>query len=138
MTQLAELSGDLILPVLVVPVGGGTAGTAESVSPVRMPHRGALTAAYWTPRAAITADPTNYFTLSLINKGAAAGGSTSMATRSYAATNSVAFVPEAMTLSATAANLNFAAGDVIVVDKAVAASGLAMPQGLIVIHYKLR
>lgn len=108
--------------------GQSTAATNDDfVGPV-IPFACQVTAVYWTPAAAITADGTNYFDLTLQN------GSTVVATRSYIATNSVALTKESMTLSATAANLLLAAGDVITAKKTKAASGLAMPDGSITVE----
>jgi hypothetical protein len=134
--QLIEMSGTLI-DRLFVP-GQATAGTVDDWTLKVVDIKLTLVAVKLVPNAAITANGTNFFDLAVINKGAAAGGSTSMATRSWAATNSVAFVSESMTLSATAANLNAAAGDVLDLQRTVTASGLAMPDMLVELHYKLR
>lgn len=134
--QLTEMGGTLI-DRLFVP-GQATAGTVDDwiikVCDVKI----TVVAVKITPNAAITANGTNFFDLALINKGAAAAGSTSMATRSWAATNSVAFVAESMTLSATTANLNAAAGDVLDLQRTITASGLIMPDMLVELHYRLR
>jgi hypothetical protein len=134
--QLTEMSGTLI-DRLFVP-GQATAGTVDDWVLKVCDLKLTLVAVKLVPNAAITANGTNYFDLAVINKGAAAAGSTSMATRSWAATNSVAFVSESMTLSATAANLNAAAGDVLDLQRTITASGLAMPDMLVELHYKLR
>lgn len=134
--QLNEMGGVLV-DRLFVP-GQATAGTVDDWVLKVCDLKLTLTAVKITPNAAITANGTNYFDLALINKGAAAGGSTSMATRSWVATNSVAFVAESMTLSGTAANLNAAAGDVLDLQRTVTASGLAMPDMLVELFYKLR
>lgn len=134
--QLKEMSGTLI-DRLFVP-GQGTAGTTDDWTLKLCDSNLTLVALKIVPNAAITANGTNYFDLALINKGAAAGGSTSMATRSWIATNSVAFVAESFTLSATAANLLAAAGDVLDLQRTITASGLIMPDMLVELHYKLR
>ncbi len=71
------------------------------------------------PDAAITADPTNYSTYTLRN----VTQSLDIASRSYAATNSVAATPEALTPTAAAKFVN--GGDVLTWAKAETASGLA-------------
>lgn len=134
--QLKEMSGTLI-DRLFVP-GQATAGTVDDWVLKLCDSNLTLVALKIVPNAAITANGTNYFDLALINKGAAAAGSTSMATRSWIATNSVAFVAESCTLSGTAANLNASAGDVLDLQRTITASGLAMPDMLVELHYKLR
>ncbi|MEA2703550.1 MAG: hypothetical protein QOD63_1495 [Actinomycetota bacterium] len=118
--------------------GQATAGTADEFASIRVPYNATLVAAYWIPKAAVTADATNYATVNVRNRGAAGAGTAVAATRSYAAVNSVAFVAEAMTLSATAANLLFAAGDTISVEKLNTGTGLALPPGSLELHLQYR
>lgn len=135
MTQENELRGDR---TLLIPVPGqATAGTVDEFSGVVAPINMKITGVKWIPAAAITANATNYFTLTLRNRTTGAGTAVP-ASRSYAATNSVAFVAEAMTLSGTAADLNVASGDVLTVEKLVTASGLAMPDGVVQVTYRAR
>jgi hypothetical protein len=136
MPQVKELSGDLFFPIAVA--GQATAGTGDEFTALVAPFNLKITGVKWVPTAAITANGTNYFTLTLRNRGAAGSGTAVPASRSYAATNSSAFVAEDMTLSATAADLNIAAGDVLTVEKLVTASGLAMPDGTVQIHAQVR
>jgi hypothetical protein len=136
MTTLSEISGDHATRLFVP--GQGTAGTVDDWVVMVADQNITVTGVTIVPNAAITANGTNFFDLTLVNKGGAAGGSTSVATRSWAATNSAAFVAEAMTLSGTAANLNVAAGDVLDLARTVTASGLAMPDMLVVVKFKLR
>lgn len=95
-----------------------------------------ITAVKFVPSAAVTADATHYSVYTLTNKVSGAG-STSVATRSWAATNSVASTPEAFTLSATAANLIVNADESLEVVKTHGGNGLVIPDGLILITYKL-
>lgn len=136
MTQYKDLSGDLIFPIVVA--GQATAGTADEFPGFVAPFNLKITAVKWLPAAAVTADGTNYFTLNLRNRKADASGTALPASRSYAATNSAAHVPEAMTLSATAADLNVNAGDVLTVSKVNAGTGLAMPKGTVQVHAQVR
>jgi len=129
------MSGDLVYPIFVP--GQSTAGTADEWAGLIAPFALQITSAKWIPHAAVTANVTNYFTLNLRNRVAGAGTALA-ASRSYAATDSVAFTPETMTLSGTPANLLIAAGDVLTVEKIVAASGLAMPDGLVVVTARIR
>lgn len=133
--QDKELRGDRTF-VLAVP-GQGTAGTVDEFSGVVAPFNLKITDVKWIPAAAVTANGTNYFTLTLRNRTTGAGTALP-AQRSYAATNSVAFVAEAMTLSSTAADLNVAAGDVLTVEKLVTGTGLAMPDGVVQVTYRAR
>lgn len=133
--QMNEVRGTLVHRLFVP--GQGTAGTVDDWTLMLVTYDIKLIAVKLVPNAAITANGTNYFDLAVINKGAAAAGSTSMATRSWIATNSVAFVAESMTLSATAANLLASAGDVLDLNRTITASGLAMPDMLVEVHYQL-
>lgn len=135
MTQLSEISGD---HVFLIPVAGqGTAGTADEFAGFNAPWNCTVTAVKWTPTAAITANGSNYFTLRVRNRTTGAGD-TEIATRAYSATNSSAFTTEDATLSSTAANLNIAEGDHITVEKVNTGTGLAMPDGVVQVHVKVR
>lgn len=136
MTTLSEIAGDHVARVFVP--GQSTASTTDDWVIMVADQNITVTGVRIVPNAAITANGTNFFTLTLTNKGAAAAGSTAVATRAWSATNSVAFVAESMTLSSTAADLNVASGDVLVLVRTVAASGLAMPDMTVVVKYKLR
>jgi hypothetical protein len=132
--QFKELGGDLVHQAYVP--AQATLGTDDNW-PVWAPlAKAVVTGAKFIPSAAITADGTNYSVYTLTNKVAGAG-STSMATRSWIATNSAASTPEAMTLSGTAANLLVGAGDNIEVVKTHGGTGLVIPDGLLVITYRL-
>lgn len=135
MTQYKELRGDLVFPIAIA--GQATAGTVDEFVAMVAPFNLKITAVKWCPAAAITANATNYFTVNLRNRTSGAGTALPAA-RSYAATNSVAFVEEDMTLSATAADLLIAAGDTLTVEKLVTGTGLAMPDGVIQIHAQAR
>lgn len=133
--QLKDMQGDHTFTIFVA--GQGTAGTVDEWAGFTAPFRCVVTAVKWTPNAAITADPTNYFSLVVKNRVAGAG-TTAIATRAYSATNSVAFTPETVSLTGTAADLRIAAGDLVSVAKTVAASGLAMPDGLVQVTVRAR
>lgn len=137
MTQLAEISGNHTLRIQV-PVAMAAAGTDDETVGVVVPFNCTVTAVRWVPAAAVTANGTNYTTVGLRNRKADASGAALPATRSYAATNSVAFVPESMTLSATAADLLLAAGDVLTLQRLHTASGVVVPAGSIDVSVKIR
>ena len=135
MTQAKELSGTQV-HYCTVPQQG-TAATDDNWSVWRPPFNCTVTAVSFIPNAAITADGTNYSTYTLTNKGSGSG-STSIATRAWSATNSVASTPDAMTLSGTAANLDLTADDNIEIVKTHAGTGLVIADGSIRITYKRR
>lgn len=122
-----------------IPVDGqATAGTADEFVGAPAPVRGRVVGIEWTPKAAVTANGTNYFTLRVRNRTTGAGN-VELGTRSYVATNSVAFTKETagvtanFALSGTAANLIVAKGDVITVEKVNTGTGLAMPAGTVTV-----
>lgn len=79
---------------------------------------------------------TNYSTLAVVNKGGTAGdGTTSIASYDFdnGTTHALTtFVPKALTLSGTGANLVVASGDVLTVKKTHTSSGQALPTNLFV------
>jgi hypothetical protein len=136
VTQLKELAGDLVFTIAIA--GQATAGTADEFTGFVAPFNLKITGVKWVPAAAVTADPTNNCVVNLRNRGAAAAGAALPASRSYAATNSAAYVSEAMTLSATAADLLVSAGDVLTVSKVNGGTGLALPKGTVQVHAQVR
>jgi hypothetical protein len=134
--QLKELAGNLYFDIYVA--GQATAGTPDEFTGFVAPYNLKVTGVKWIPKAAITANGTNYFTATVRNRKADASGTAQPATRSYAAANSTALVPEDMTLSSTASDLLIAAGDHLTVEKLVTASGLAMPAGTVRVYAQVR
>ncbi|MDO8391056.1 MAG: hypothetical protein Q7V57_11250 [Actinomycetota bacterium] len=116
--------------------GHATAGTAKEVALFRAPFRCVITAVEFIPASAITGADTNYFTLKVRNRTTGAGTAIPAALAFVSGVDGVASAPKTITLSATAADLAIAEGDVITAEKAVTASGLACPDGLIVVHIK--
>lgn len=133
--QLEDLAGDHVFTIAVL--GQATAGTADEWSGLVMPFRGRVTAVKWVPAAAVTADGTNYTTVNLRNRGTDASGSDLVASRSYIANNSTAFVPETMTLGASALR-DVDEGDVLTVSKVNTGTGLALPDGVVQVHVQVR
>ncbi|MEV6798535.1 hypothetical protein AB0M91_09325 [Micromonospora rifamycinica] len=133
-TEFRELRGDL---TTAVPVPPTAAGTAVEVPIARLPYAAQITEVLWLPGAAITANATNYFTLSVRNRQAGAG-TVVMASRAYSSVNGVATTPETLTLSGTAADLQPAAGDVLTAHFTHAGTGLAIPAGLVQVRYRIR
>ncbi|GLY55215.1 hypothetical protein [Lentzea sp. NBRC 102530] len=133
--QQKDLVGDQTLTIPVL--GQSTAGNADEWSGVKVPFRCRIVAARWIPAAAVTADGSNYFTLNLRNRGSDGSGSNLPASRSYAATNSTAFVSEDMTLGASGIR-NLAEGDVLTVSKVNTGTGLACPDGVVQVTVQAR
>lgn len=137
MTKLNEIAGDHIFRTRLAGAMA-SATTDDEVAAFVAPYNLTITGVDWTPDAAVTANGTNYSTLSVRNRKADASGSVLAATRSYAATNSVALVKEATTLSSTATDLNVNAGDVITIQRIHTASGVVIPAGVVEIKAKIR
>lgn len=130
MNLLRELTG-LGFPVtaIMAATDAATVGVNASFSPV-MPFAGTITAVQYTPSAAVTANGTNFRTLTVRNKGTnGLSGTTTVGTRSWAATNSVQSVAELFALSGTPANLEVKAGDVFDLNQGATGAGLIIPAG---------
>lgn len=132
--QLKETRGSITHQAYVP--SQATAGTVDNWPVFRAQFDCEITAAVFVPSAAVTANGTNYsvYTLTRYTAGASA---TTVATRSWAATDSVAETPESLTLSGTAANLLITAADTLSVVKTVGGTGLVIPDGLLIVTYKL-
>lgn len=109
-----------------------TAGNDDDSVIAQAPFDCTVTAVQYVPEAAITGADTNSRTVSLVNKGAAGSGTTTVA--SLALTNGVnatANDEKAITLSGTAANLVLAAGDTLQWRSIHVGTGIADPGGLV-------
>lgn len=95
------------------------------------PFDGTVTAVTYIPEATITGANTDTRTVSLVNKGQAGSGSTSVASLALTAgVNAPVDDEKALTLSGTAANLEVVEGDVLAFSSTHAGStGLADPGG---------
>lgn len=122
----------------IVEIPGVAALDTSTVVGPSMPRDGHVVSVQIVPRAAITANATNFATITVQNKGPLGSGSTAVASRTWSATNSVAGTKEAATLNGTAANLEFKQGDQMIVVHSSAASGLALPAISVVIGYQPR
>lgn len=117
----------------------GTAGdTSTTLITPTIPYDARVTRVDIVPRAAITANGTNFAAYTLQNKGPTGAGSTAVASRSWAATNSVAGTKEQMTLNGTPANLELKAGDQLQLVRSVGGSGLATPAIAVLVTYLAR
>jgi hypothetical protein len=134
MTGVRDLPGDQ--PIVGYFPGHATAGTAKEVAIGRAPFRGVITAVEFIPSAGVTGANTNYFTLNVRNRTTGAGTVIPATLAFVSGTDAVAQTPKTITLSGTAANLAVAEGDVITVEKAVTGTGLACPDGEVVVHFQ--
>lgn len=106
----------------------GTAGTTQDWVIGEAESGGKVQEVTLVPEAAVTGNATNFRTFRVVNKGQAGVGTTvvaSFATNATPANDLVAFDEKTVTLSVTASDLNLAAGDVLVADETVGASGVA-------------
>lgn len=105
-----------------------TAGTVQDTIIGEASHGGTVNEVTVVSEAAVTANATNFRTIRVLNKGQAGTGSTvvaSLALDTPGTDNLVAFDEKAIPLSATAADLVVAAGDVLAADETVTGTGLA-------------
>lgn len=136
MPAVKDLRGDHTVTLQVAAMA--SAATDNEQLGFVVPFSAKITGVKWVPSAGVTANGTNYSTLSVRNRGAAGAGTALPASRSYAATNSTALVPEDCTLSGTASDLNVSAGDVLTVQMIHTASGVVIPSGTVRISYQAR
>lgn len=112
---------------------------ATASNTVEAPFTGKVAGVTYTPTAAVTgaASPASR-TLSVINRGQAGAGSTVVASLALVAgVNLVAFDERALTLSATAADLQVVAGDVLEFRSApVGGTGLVDPGGTVEVTFE--
>lgn len=114
-----------------------TAAAADGSFPLGpCPFDGTVTSVTYIPKATLTGANTESRTLAVVNKGAAGAGSTSVASKAFVSgVNAPASDETEITLSGTAANLEVAEGDVLVVTSThVGATGLADPGGRVVVE----
>jgi hypothetical protein len=112
------------------------AGADFEIVICKAPFAGTLSAASYTPDTDITGANTDSRTIQVINKAADGNGTTVMASKAYTlGVNATDFNEETLTLSATAADLVVAAGDIIVGKSLhVGSTGLADPGGTFIIE----
>lgn len=136
MTTESEISGTKTIRCDLP--GQATAGTADEFIVAKAKRNMKITAVRFIPKTTVTANGTNYYTMTLRNRGGADAGTTVVASRSMAATDAAARVADSMTMSATAADALVTAGDVLTCEKLITASGLALPQGKLEVDYQER
>jgi hypothetical protein len=110
----------------------GTAGNDDDTVLTQVPFDCAVTAVEYVAEAAITGAATNNRTVSLVNKGQAGSGTTTVASVTFGnGTNAAANDERALTLSATAADLNLAQGDTLQWRSIHNGTGITDPGGLV-------
>jgi hypothetical protein len=109
-----------------------TAGNDDDSVIAQAPFDCTVTSVEYVPEAAITGADTNSRTVSLVNKGAAGSGSTTVASLALTSgVNATANNEKTITLSGTAANLVLAAGDTLQWRSIHVGTGIADPGGLV-------
>lgn len=109
-----------------------TAGNDDDTVIGQAPFDCTVTAVEYVAEAAITGAATNHRTVSLVNKGQAGSGTTTVATLTFdTGVNAAANNERALTLSATAANLDLEEGDTLQWRSVHVATGIADPGGVV-------
>lgn len=109
-----------------------TAGSDLNTNIWVVPSACTVTSVTYAPVTAITGANTNTRLVALVNKGTAGAGTTVVATIQYnSGVNAAAADENAVTLSATAADLNLAAGSVLQWQSTHVGTGIADPGGLV-------
>ncbi|MEU9415162.1 hypothetical protein [Streptomyces sp. NPDC048272] len=110
-----------------------TAGNDDDTVVAQAPFDCTVTAVEYIPEAAITGAATNNRTFSLVNKGQAGSGSTTVASLAFdsGAVTASANNEKAITLSVTPANLVLAAGDTLLWRSIHIGTGITDPGGLL-------
>jgi len=121
-----------------LPVAMASATTDDEYPGIVAPCNLTVKAARFVPLAAVTANASNFTTLSVRNRKADASGTALPASRSWAATNSTAFVADSCALSGTASDLLVNSGDVLTVQRIHSGTGVVIPAGTVEIDYTVR
>lgn len=117
----------------------GTAGDTEDTVLTQAPFDCTVTSVEYIPEAAITGAATNNRTISLVNKGQAGSGTTSVASLSFGSgITAAAYNERALALSGTAANLNLVAGDTLQFRSVAVGTGITDPGGLVRVSVERR
>lgn len=109
-----------------------TAGNDDDTVLGQAPFDCTVTSVQYVPEAAITGAATNHRTVSLVNKGQAGSGTTTVASLTFDnGINATANDEKTITLSGTAANLVLAAGDTLQWRSIHVLTGIADPGGVV-------
>lgn len=125
-------------PVPVVSAAYTATGDTTNAGPV-MPFKGTLVRVEFTPSAAITANASNFSTLTVQNKGTSGlSGVVAVASRAWSTVNSALSTTELFALSGTAANLEVNGGDVLQIVQTHTGTGLIIPAGAFTFYVRPR
>jgi hypothetical protein len=117
-----------------------TAGTGDVVAAGPWPHRAEVVAVYLTDvDGGVTANATNYATVTVTNRGTDGTGTTVIASRATdtVTTDDVSqYVPWTVTLSTTDSELIIERGETLSIAITKANSGVAVGQSVVTILYK--
>ncbi|MFF0277453.1 hypothetical protein [Streptomyces sp. NPDC004330] len=110
-----------------------TAGNDDDTIVCQAPFDCTVTAVEYVPEAGITGAATNHRTFSLVNKGQAGSGTTTVASLAFdsGSVTATANNERAIALSGTAANLKLAAGDTLLWRSVHIGTGITDPGGLV-------
>lgn len=116
--------------------GAASTATAYTAFPLqRMKNPGRVMGAFITATAAVTGDPTNNAVINIVTGDGLGGAQVVVATVTTTA-NLVAGVPFPIPLSATLANLKFAAGQVLGVSITKGGTGVVIPVSTFDVDYE--
>jgi hypothetical protein len=110
-----------------------TAGASDDTVLAQAPFDCTVTSVEYVPEAAITGAATNHRTYSLVNKGQAGSGSTTVASLAFdsGSVTATANNEKVITLSGTAANLDLTAGDTLLWRSVAVGTGITDPGGIV-------
>lgn len=124
------------------PADDGAAGTATTETGVfRFEEDVQITGIYFVPSAAVTAHGTNFATLLVDKRDGAGGAATNLATfatDTVTTDDMAAFVPKALPLTATTADLILSAGNVLTIEITKGGTGVVIPRGSWIVNYEER
>lgn len=134
MSTIRELVGGWPITAISAATDAATVGVNASFTAV-IPFNGRISRVVFVPSASVTANGSNFRTITMRNKGTnGLSGTTAVASRAWSSVNSVASTPELYTLSGTPANLEVKAGDVLDLNQAATGTGLIIPAGAFTIY----
>ena len=111
----------------------GSASTATSEVPLGMARRASkVIAAYFIPASTLTADDTNYATLTISKRAAGGGSKTSVSTTTTGSGNFVAWVPVPLTV--VAADASVTALSQLSFEISKPGTGVVVPIGKLVVY----
>lgn len=137
--RASDLLGDQVLVTGPSPLGWATAGTASEEPIFRAPFKLTVTGVWFVAGAALDGTATNFATLSVVNKGLAGAGTTAVASLAIDTPTTDALadgVAKIIPVTATLADREIDAGEILVMKKAVDGTGAVIAVGgVFIVHY---